>query len=152
MTIDGDRRFFGGHPSGMVGKKGPPQAKPLPRLDPGRNSAPGGGLGSGFGGLKVGFEAKMASEVRPGVPGSQCSPERALVWHPHTLPLWEPHTPSVGITHSQVCGGRAVRGKSGGMGSYTHPRSLSRAAVEQAVFKTSIRHASRTPTAQCEGP
>ena len=32
----------------------------------------GGGLGSGFGGLKVGFDAKMASEVRSSVPGPQC--------------------------------------------------------------------------------
>ena len=70
------RGFWAPRPK-KAGKKSPPQAKPLPRLHPGRNSESGGGLGSGFGVLRVGFEAKMASEVRPGVPGSQCSPERA---------------------------------------------------------------------------
>ena len=62
----------------------------------------------------------------------------------HTLPLWEPHTPSVGITHSQVCGGR-VSGRA--VASTLTPLAL----VSPPSSPTSLDKINQTPTLGHEG-
>ena len=117
-------------PEPRAGKKSPPQAKPLPRLDSGRNSVHGGGLGSGFDVFKSGFEAKMASEGRPGVPGPQCSPERA--WPRPRLVLLGDTRGLVWLPHkSDDARGRFAESLQALVSTHTRPWIASRAAGDQ---------------------
>ena len=78
--------------------------------------------------------------------------QQALVWHPHT------HTPSVGTTHSlcgnhtqpsvRAGGGRFAESLEALCSTHTHPRSLSRAAVDDGKLRCSAHRSA----AGAQGP